>query len=114
MFKNRDELVTGPEEEMRAHALEILKAGIDAVEPYRSIMDFVGRNGDILVVADATYDLSEMDRVVVLGAGKAALAMVSAIVDLLGDQAEGHVNTLEDRTIGRVVCSRATHPIPGP
>ncbi len=114
MFKNRDELVTGPEEEMRAHALEILKAGIDAVEPYRSIMDFVDRNGDTLVVADATYDLSEVDRVVVLGAGKAALAMVSAIVDLLGDQAEGHVNTLEDRTIGRVVCSRATHPIPGP
>ena len=114
MFKNRDELVTGPEEEMRGHALEILKAGIDAVEPYRSIMDFVSRNGDTLVVADATYDLSEMDRVFVLGAGKAALAMVSAIVDLLGDQAEGHVNTLEDRTIGRVVCSRATHPIPGP
>ena len=114
MFKNRDELVTGPEEEMRAHALEILKAGIDAVEPYRSIMDFVSRSGDTLVVADATYDLSEMERVVVLGAGKAALAMVSAVVDLLGDQAEGHVTTLEDRTIGRVVCSRATHPIPGP
>ncbi|MCK5252049.1 MAG: DUF4147 domain-containing protein, partial [Thermoplasmata archaeon] len=37
-----------------------------------------------------------------------------AIVDLLGDKAEGHVNALEDRNIGRVVCSRATHPIPGP
>jgi len=114
MFKNRDELVFGPEEEMRAHALDILKAGIDAVEPYGSIMDFVSRKGDTLVVADASYDLKEIDRVVVLGAGKAALAMVSAIVDLLGDQAEGHVNTLEDRTIGRIVCSRATHPIPGP
>jgi hydroxypyruvate reductase len=40
--------------------------------------------------------------------------MVTAIVDMLGDKAEGHVNALEDRTIGNVVCHKATHPIPGP
>ena len=60
MFNNRDELVFGPEEEMRAHALDILKAGIDAVEPYGSIMDFVSRKGDTLVVAEASYDLNEI------------------------------------------------------
>jgi glycerate-2-kinase len=114
MFKNREELVSGPNAAMRDDALSILQAGIDAVEPYTSITDFVSRNGDALAVADRLYDLDLVDRVIVLGGGKAAIAMVTAIVDLLGDMAEGHVNALEDRTIGKVVCHRATHPIPGP
>jgi glycerate-2-kinase len=114
MFKNRDELVSGPKDETREHALEILRAGIDAVDPYRSVNDFVSRTGDTLVVADALYHLDEVDRIIVLGGGKAAIAMVTAVVDLLGDRAEGHVNALEDRTIGRVLCHKATHPIPGP
>jgi glycerate-2-kinase len=114
MFENREELVSGPNAAMRDDALKILRAGIDAVEPYKSITDFVSRNGDALVVADQLYDLDAVDRVIVLGGGKAAIAMVTAIVDMLDDKAEGHVNALEDRTIGRVVCHRATHPIPGP
>jgi len=114
MFENRDELVSGTNAAMRGDALKVLRAGIDAVEPYRSILDFVSRDGDDLAVADKTYDLDQVDRVIVLGGGKAAIAMVTAIVDLLGDKAEGHVNTLEDRTIGNVICHRATHPIPGP
>lgn len=114
MFENREELLSGPTAAMRDDALKILRAGIDAVEPYRSITDFVSRNGDTLTVADRPYDLDQVDRVIVLGGGKAAIAMVTAIVDLLGDKAEGHVNALEDRTIGNVVCHKATHPIPGP
>jgi glycerate-2-kinase len=114
MFENREELVSGPNAAMRDDALKILRAGIDAVEPYTSITDFVSRNGDALAVADQLYDLDQMDRVIVLGGGKAAIAMVTAIVDMLGDKAEGHVNALEDRTIGNVVCHKATHPIPGP
>ena len=114
MFENREELVSGPNAAMRDDALRILRAGIDAVEPYRSITDFVSRNGDALAVTDRLYDLDQVDRIIVLGGGKAAIAMVTAIVDLLGDMAEGHVNALEDRTIGNVVCHKATHPIPGP
>jgi glycerate 2-kinase len=114
MFKNRDELLSGPNVGLRKDALDILRAGVDAVEPYRSVNDFVNRNGDALTVGDRLYDLDSVDRVIVLGGGKAAIAMVTAIVDLMGDLAEGHVNALEDRTIGRVVCHRATHPIPGP
>jgi hydroxypyruvate reductase len=114
MFENREELVFGPNASMRDDALKILRAAIDAVEPYTSVTDFVSRNGDALAVADRLYDLDNVDRVIVLGGGKAAIAMVTAIVDMIGDQAEGHVNALEDRTIGNVVCHRATHPIPGP
>ena len=114
MFENTEELLSGPNAAMREDALQILRAGIDAVEPYTSITDFVSRNGDALAVADQLYDLDQVDRVIVLGGGKAAIAMVTAIVDLLGDKAEGHVNALEDRTIGKVVCHKATHPIPGP
>jgi len=114
MFENTEELLSGPNAAMREDALKILRAGIDAVEPYTSITDFVSRNGDALAVADRLYDLDQVGRVIVLGGGKAAIAMVTAIVDMMGDKAEGHVNALEDRTIGNVVCHKASHPIPGP
>ena len=94
MFKDREELVSGPNAAMREDALRILRSGIDAVEPYRSITDFVSRSGDGLAVADQLYDLDDIDRVIVLGGGKAAIAMVTAVVDMLGDKAEGHVNAL--------------------
>jgi glycerate-2-kinase len=114
MFEGHEELIQGPTGPLRADALEILAAGIGAVDPYRSIMDFVSVEGSTLTVAGTRYDLEKVERVLVLGAGKAAIAMVSAINDLVGDRAEGHVNAIEDRTIGNVTCSRATHPIPGP
>ena len=114
MFENRDELASGPRAAMRKDAMDILRAGVDAVEPYTSVTDFVRREGDDLTVGDRHYDLDAVDRVIVLGGGKAAIAMVTAVVDLLGDKAGGHVNALEDRTVGEVACHRATHPIPGP
>ena len=114
MFKDREELLAGDGTGIRRDALDIIQAGIEAVDPYRSIMDFVSLEDGTLIVAEARYDLGSIDRIIVLGAGKAAIAMVTAIVDLLGDRAEGHVNALEDCDIGRVHCTKATHPIPGP
>ena len=113
MFKNLQGLLGEGDRAQREAALEILTAGIAAVDPYRSIKDFMSVKGRALSVAGERYDLDRIGRVIVLGAGKAAIPMVNAVVDLLGDRAEGHVNALEDRKVGRVEVSRATHPIPG-
>jgi len=113
VFTNRHELLGDGDRSQREAALDILAAGIAAVDPYRSIKDFVSVKGNAMTVAGERYDLGRVEHVVVLGAGKAAIPMVTAVVDLLGDRAEGHVNALEDRRIGKVVVSRATHPIPG-
>ncbi len=43
MFENRDELVSGTNAAMRDDALRVLRAGIDAVEPHRSILALVRR-----------------------------------------------------------------------
>ncbi len=113
MFRNEGELLSEGNAKQRADALSILEAGIAAVDPYRSIMDFVKVRDGRLTVADERYDLSKVERVIVLGAGKAAVPMVRAVVDLLGERAEGHANALEEARVGRVEVSRATHPIPG-
>jgi len=114
MFQDTEKLLKGKGAEIRKDALEILGEGIRAVDPYTSMKDFLELEDGVLKVEDSEYRLDELDRVIVLGAGKAAIPMVTAVVDLLGDRAEGHVNALEDRMVGRVTCSRATHPIPGP
>jgi len=113
MFTNRQGLLDEGDRAQRESALDILAAGIGAVDPYRSVKDFVSVKGKVLTVAGERYDLGRVGHVIVLGAGKAAIPMVTSIVDLLGDRAEGHVNALEDRKVGRVEVSRATHPIPG-
>ena len=113
MFRNEGELISEGNAKQRTDALRILEAGIAAVDPYRSIMDFVQVEGSKMTVAGERYDLAKVERVIVLGAGKAAVPMVRAVVDLLGDRAEGHANALEDARIGRVEVVRATHPIPG-
>ncbi|MEM2870457.1 MAG: DUF4147 domain-containing protein [Thermoplasmata archaeon] len=51
-------------------------------------------------------------RVIVVGCGKAATAMVQAVHEALGDRAEGWVNGLEEKDIGRIHINRARHPIP--
>jgi glycerate-2-kinase len=114
MFQNMEEILSEGDHRLREDALGILSAGINAVDPYRSVMEFMDADGDVLTVAGMPYDLDSVDRVIVLGAGKAAIPMVTAVVELLGDRAEGHVNAIEDRRIGHIECSRATHPIPGP
>lgn len=115
MFSDTEKVLKGPTAQARKDALAILEAGVRAVEPYSCIEDSfrVKEDGELQVV-DRHYDLGTIDRVLVLGAGKAAIPMVRAVVDLLGDRAEGHVNALEDQNVGRVECTRATHPIPGP
>ena len=115
MFSDTEKVVKGPTAQARKDALAILEAGVRAVEPYSCIEDSVRvKEDEELQVVDRHYDLGSIDRVLVLGAGKAAIPMVRAVVDLLGDRAEGHVNALEDQTVGRIECTRATHPIPGP
>jgi glycerate 2-kinase len=62
--------------------------------------------------AAAEVRLEKGARVLVVGCGKAATAMVEAVHEVLGDRAEGSVNGLEDRTIGYINIVKARHPIP--
>jgi hydroxypyruvate reductase len=74
--------------------------------------------GDLLTVAESTYDLAAIERVWVVGGGKAATAMVAALYGILGKRLAGglaitkygHVDPSLD--VGPVEVVEAGHPLP--
>ena len=94
---------------------EIYNAALAAVDPYRAVLNAVKLEGSQLNVVGAAFDLAAYDRIVVVGAGKAAARMALAVEELLGKRIsaglvivkEGHRAPL--RSIEQI---EASHPIP--
>jgi hydroxypyruvate reductase len=111
-IENEDGLTSTPERET---ALACVRAGIEAARPERVVAESVRLDGDELVVADATYDLSDVDRIVAVGGGKAADGVATALERVLGDRLDGGaVVTPDPDTAGdhRIERLRGDHPVP--
>jgi len=78
-------------------AMEIWQAGVAAVRADRLVKDHVSIEDDILLIGDEAIDVSDFDRVLLVGAGKAAAAMALAIRDSLSHRfpIRGWVNVPE-------------------
>jgi hydroxypyruvate reductase len=78
----------------------------------------VSRQGDVLRVGSVDYDLSAIDRLGVIGAGKAAGSMTLALNQVLGERIDfGLVVSKrglpdQSRDMGRVEMVEAAHPVP--
>ncbi|MEW6440497.1 MAG: glycerate kinase [bacterium] len=99
----------------RQHLREIFLAGVEAVEPAGAVRRAVTRKGDILAVGQASFDLGEYERILVVGAGKAAAPMARALEEVLAERLTagrivvkyGHVCPLH-----KVEILEAGHPVP--
>jgi len=93
----------------------IFEAGVEAVDPVRAVRRHLKRNGSDLVAGSARWSLEKIDRVYVVGAGKASAAMASAVVEIVGDRLSGGVvNTKYGHaaSVDRVKICEAGHPVP--
>lgn len=96
----------------------ILITALSAVEPEKALLEKATREGNILRVNDRTFDLSEIDQIYVIGAGKAVEPMALGIGKLLGDRISrglvitkyGHATPDILPEVIRVL--EAGHPIP--
>jgi glycerate 2-kinase len=73
------------------------------------------RRGDLVQVGDRVIDLSRIDRVFVLGCGKAGAAMALAVEDILGDRVGAGFVVVKDGHLAAtrtVVLAEAGHPVP--
>ncbi|MFL7793017.1 MAG: DUF4147 domain-containing protein, partial [Anaerolineae bacterium] len=103
--------------DLQAAANELQQAALVAVEPAAAVRRHVRREGDVLLVADRRYGLSDYERVFVGGGGKAAVPMAAAIAEILGARlAEGVVVTKYEHARGRSIPGvrviEAAHPVP--
>jgi glycerate-2-kinase len=108
--------VSAPDE--RADARASLAAALAAVEPGRRVAAGLGRNGGTLVLRapDGTPLARHAGRVLVVGAGKAALAMARAAAAAAGEACAGGLVVVPQGGAGtgagpiEVAC--AAHPVP--
>ncbi|MEM8534537.1 MAG: glycerate kinase [Chloroflexota bacterium] len=95
----------------------ILSAALSAVEPAAAVYRFLQRDGMTLRIAEQTYDLTQYQRVFVVGAGKAGTPMAYAVADVLGDYLhagcvvvkEGHASATPH---DQLTIIEAGHPVP--
>jgi len=110
IIKNLDSLATTP---LREDALGILEAGLQAIRTDDALHRVVKLGGSTLTVGDRSYDLTQYERVLVLGIGKAALDAAAALEDILNDHITDGV-IIDTRTKGLKYMQSlvGTHPLP--
>ncbi|MFB6251768.1 MAG: glycerate kinase [Halobellus sp.] len=110
MIRNRESLATTDAADL---ALECVEAGINAATPRRAIDRTLGLSGEWLRVADDEYDLTEYERVLVVGGGNAAGHATAAIETVLGDRIDdGLVVTDNPVDTDVVAIAPGGHPFP--
>jgi hydroxypyruvate reductase len=97
---------------------DILAAAIAAVDPVEGIRRAVHRKGDDLWVAGRPYHLPSFRRVAVLAVGKASLAMVTPLTEILGEDLDAALVITKHLPASSTPSSpltvlRGNHPVPG-
>lgn len=98
----------------------ILAAALAAVEPAAAVRRFLRRDGELLALGEHTLDLRHVDRVIVVGAGKAGAPMARAAAEALGDRLsaglvvvkDGHLEQPGKGADGTLRLVEAGHPVP--
>ena len=106
--------------DLRARALDILSAALDAAHPHQLLNEALTLRGTLLEVrgvngSQETVDLAGVGRVVVVGAGKATAPMAQALEELLGERLEGGIISVKyghALPLERIEVREAGHPIP--
>lgn len=92
-----------------------MKAGLDAADPYQTLLNSISVDEHTLRVGRRTYDLAHVDRVIAVGAGKASARMAQALERALGTRVDDGlvvVKTGHKLPTKRIVVLEAGHPIP--
>jgi glycerate 2-kinase len=125
---NKEALTNHGDKEGRKIVAELLDAGLDSIDPYYRVKNFVKLENNKIILDDrgyemagdphsgrAEYDLSYYDRIFVIGAAKGVQRAAAAFEEILGDRlTAGHVIAKHGE---RVICKKigvtlAGHPVP--
>jgi hydroxypyruvate reductase len=101
--------------ELRADIARIGRAAIAAVDPAACLERAVRLEDDHLVIEDRSFDLSQVERIILVGMGKASARMAATLEELLGERISGGLVVTADGyrvpTL-KVEVVEASHPIP--
>ena len=110
MIKNRSTLVTT---EAKRLALDCIERAIHASHPTHTVHHSVERSGTKLSVAGESFDLSNFEDILVVGAGKASGRLAESFESKLGEWiTDGLIITTEPVETDTISIVQGSHPIP--
>ena len=96
-------------------ASEILVNAIDAVDPEKVVAQYLHREKTNLFIGEKLYDLNHIDKIFLIGFGKASVPMGRSAINILG----GHLSTgllvtknSSERSVRNVPIIQGAHPVP--
>jgi len=101
--------------ERRQALTQIFNAAVASVDPRILVRESISMAPGSLVAAGVSYQLTEINNIYVVGAGKAAHGMASAVEDLLGGLVTGGAIVTKDGhggRLSRISVFEASHPVP--
>lgn len=99
----------------RGIAFELFLTGVERVKPDKLISSSVFYSLGKLIIQDQVFDLSEIQHIYVIGAGKASGLMAQALESVLGSAITGgHIVTRYNHSLPlrHIEISEAGHPVP--
>ena len=109
-IKNFEELAINRK---RHDALQILNAGYEAIDTEKIIRSKIKINGNILVIEEKEFDLSEYENIYFVGIGKCSLDAGGVLKEMLGDKIKrGIVIDVTEGEIDGMETHVGTHPDP--
>lgn len=123
IIKNKEMLLSHGNINGRKIALDIVNYAMGAIDAYKLTSKRIKIEGDLLKIDSLVYDLSRVDNIYVLGAGKAILQIAEALEETLGDKItkgiviekklNGMTRGLERiKKLKNIEVLQGTHPVP--
>lgn len=93
----------------------IAETGLDVIDTRKAMAQNVRREGDVLIVQGRVVPLGNVERVIVVGAGKCAYDAAAVLEEVLGDRLTGGVvASICDDKLKKLATFCGTHPYPTP
>lgn len=70
---------------IREEISTIIRAALKSVDPYKIVKERIKLDRNSLSIGSETYDLDQIDRLFLIGFGKAVIPMATGILDVVGD-----------------------------
>jgi glycerate-2-kinase len=115
IIRNKSELISRGNRKGRKIALDVIENALKSINSFELTQSCVFVEKEILFVRNKKYDLSEVEDIYVIGAGKASFSIAKALDETLGRRISKGVIVVkkgERRRLDNIKIIEAGHPIP--
>ncbi len=101
--------------QMKKNAYDIFLSGLQAADPVYAISKHVTLKNHTLYIGNALFNLKKYKKVIVIGTGKAAASMASALEDIISDYISDGIIVVKDGhglLLKKIKVHEAGHPVP--